>query len=54
MSNNKSFKGIAVLGIMSMNQNCIREEIKRRLNSGECLLPFILESSFLPIHCPKK
>jgi hypothetical protein len=28
------------LGTMATNQNCIHEEIKSRLNFGECLLPF--------------
>jgi len=33
--------------------NCMKEEMKERLNSGECMVPLGPESFCLPICCPK-
>jgi hypothetical protein len=45
---NRSFEGVEkfkYMGTTLTEQNCMQEEIKRRLNSGECLLLFGPESS---------
>jgi hypothetical protein len=41
----KSFENVALRKTLT-TQNCIHEEVKSRLNVGECLLPFSSEFLF--------